>query len=97
MHKLALFAGAGGGLLGSRLLGWKTVCYVEKNAFCVEVIKARIKDGILDDAPIWDDVRTFEGCPWRGRVDIVTRRLSLPTVFGFGKTKGGSRFPKHVA
>ena len=31
MKELALFAGAGGGLLASRLLGWTTVAAVEKD------------------------------------------------------------------
>lgn len=68
MNEVALFAGAGGGLLGTRLLGWETVCYVENNPYCIEVLKARIKDGCLDDAPIWDDVRTFrrETLGWIG-------------------------------
>jgi len=26
MNELALFAGAGGGILGGKLLGWRTVC-----------------------------------------------------------------------
>ena len=26
MNELALFAGAGGGILGGHLLGWRTVC-----------------------------------------------------------------------
>lgn len=73
MNELALFAGAGGGLLATKhLLGWRTVCYVERDAYCSEVLKARIRDGLLDDAPIWDDARTFDGRPWRGCVDIVT-------------------------
>jgi len=72
MNELALFAGAGGGLLASRLLGWRTVCYVENNLYCVEVLKARIRDGFLDDAPIWNDVRNFDGHPWSGCVDIIT-------------------------
>lgn len=72
MNELALFAGAGGGLLGSKLLGWRAVCYVENDAYCVQVIQQRIRDGMLDDAPIWDDVRTFDGKPWAGCVDIVT-------------------------
>lgn len=72
MNELALFAGAGGGVLGSRLLGWRTVCYVEQDPYCVAVIKQRIRDGALDDAPIWDDVTTFDGRPWAGRVDIVS-------------------------
>ena len=31
MNELSLFAGAGGGLLGSKLLGWRCVGYVENN------------------------------------------------------------------
>lgn len=72
MNELALFAGGGGGLLGGKLLGFKTVCYVEHEPYCTEIIKARIKDGYLDDAPIWDDAKTFDGYPWAGCVDIVT-------------------------
>jgi len=29
MHELALFAGAGGGILGGGILGWRTICAVE--------------------------------------------------------------------
>lgn len=29
MNELAIFAGAGGGILGGKLLGWRTVCAVE--------------------------------------------------------------------
>src|SRR3990172_13273064 len=73
VNELALFAGAGGGLLASKwLLGWRTVCYVEWETYAVEVLKARIRDGWLDDAPIWDDAFTLDGRPWRGCVDIVT-------------------------
>ena len=28
LRELALFAGAGGGILGGHLLGWRTVCIV---------------------------------------------------------------------
>ena len=48
------------------------VCYVENADYPVKVLQARIRDGLLDDAPIWGDVRTFDGTPWRGCVDIVT-------------------------
>jgi len=62
LYELALFAGGGGGLLATQhLLEWRTVCYVENGIYQVEVLKARIGDGLLDDAPIWDDVRTFDG------------------------------------
>lgn len=69
MNELALFAGAGGGLLASDLLGWRTVCAVEINGYRRSVLQARQNDGTLRPFPIWDDIRTFDGLPWRGRVD----------------------------
>jgi DNA (cytosine-5)-methyltransferase 1 len=73
MNELALFAGAGGGLLASKMLGWKTVCAVELDWYCRCVLVQRQNDGILRPAfPIWDDVCTFDGRPWRGRIDIVS-------------------------
>lgn len=59
MNELSLFTGAGGGILGSKLLGWKTVGYVEINNYCQRVIAQRIKDGVFDEAPIFGDIRTF--------------------------------------
>ena len=72
MNELALFAGAGGGILGGKLLGWRTVCAVEINAYCSSVLIARKNDGILPPFPIWDDIRTFNGGEWRGLVDVVS-------------------------
>jgi len=72
MNELALFAGAGGGLLGTRLLGWRCVCAVEIDPYCQAVMLARQADGLLDPFPIWADVRDFDGRPWRGIVDVVT-------------------------
>jgi len=37
MNELALFAGMGGGILGGRLLGWRTVCAVEINEWLMGV------------------------------------------------------------
>jgi len=89
MHELALFAGVGGGLLATtHLLGWETVCYVENAAYPVEVLKARIRDGLLDDAPIWDDARTFDGKPWAGCVDIITAGFPCQPFSGAGKQRG---------
>ena len=41
MRELSLFTGAGGGLLGSMLLGWRTVAAVEWDAYCQRVLCAR--------------------------------------------------------
>jgi DNA (cytosine-5)-methyltransferase 1 len=72
LRELALFAGAGGGILGGKLLGWQTVCAVEYNAYARSVLLARQNDGTLAPFPVWDDVRTFDGRPWRGIVDVVS-------------------------
>lgn len=72
MRELALFAGAGGGILGGHLLGWRTVCAVEIEKYARDILFARQRDGVLPRFPVWDDVRTFNGSEWRGRVDIVT-------------------------
>lgn len=72
MRELALFAGIGGGILGGRLLGWRTVCAVEINQFCREVLAQRQEDRILDPFPIWDDIKTFKGEEWAGCVDVVS-------------------------
>ena len=72
MRELALFAGAGGGILGGKLLGWRTVCAVEWDAYAASVLVARQNDANLEPFPIWDDARTFDGIPWRGLVDVVS-------------------------
>src|ERR1700677_4665170 len=72
MNELALFAGAGGGILAGHLLGWRTRCAVEYNAYARSVLLARQNDGTLPPFPIWDDVQTFDGKPWRGVIDVVS-------------------------
>ena len=89
MNELALFAGAGGMQLATQhLLGFRTICYVEIADFPVRVLKARIRDGLLDDAPVWDDVKTFDGQPWRGVVDCVTAGFPCQPWAVGGKGKG---------
>ena len=72
MNELALFAGAGGGILGGKLLGWRTACAVEIERYARLVLLARQNDRSLEPFPIWDDVRTFDGRPWRGLVNVVS-------------------------
>lgn len=88
LNELCLFAGAGGGLLGSILHGWRSVCYVEKDPYCIRVLKARIAEGYLCDAPIWDDITTFDGRPWAGLVDVITAGFPCQPFSVAGKRKG---------
>lgn len=70
---LSLFSGIGGIELGLRFVTpTRTVCFVEKDEYKTKVIRQRIQDGHLDDAPIWDNVCTFSGTQWIGAVDILT-------------------------
>jgi len=59
VNELALFTGAGGGVLGGHLLGWTTVCAVEKEPYRREVLLRRQRDGVLPLFPIWDDAGSF--------------------------------------
>ena len=88
MNELALFAGAGGGILGSKLLGWNTVCAVEIEKYPASILLARQNDGILPPFPVWDDIRTFDGRPWRGIVDVVSGGFPCQDISVAGKKAG---------
>ncbi len=88
MNELALFAGAGGGILGGKLLGWRTVCAVEWEPYPASVLVARQNDGLLPAFPIWDDVQTFDGKPWRGIVDVVSGGFPCQDISSAGKGAG---------
>ena len=72
LNELALFAGAGGGILGGQLHGWRTVCGVEINPFCARRLMQRPNEGHVPFFPIWDDVCSFDGRPWEKIVDVVS-------------------------
>ena len=88
MNELHLFAGAGGGILGGHLLGHSCVCAVEWNPYARRVLLARQRDGVLPRFPIWDDVQTFDGKPWRGRVDVVAGGFPCQDISSAGKGAG---------
>jgi DNA (cytosine-5)-methyltransferase 1 len=101
MNELALFAGAGGGILGGKLLGWRTVCAVEWEPYPASVLCARQNDGLLPPFPVWDDVQTFDGKPWRGIVDVISGGFPCQDISaiggGGGITGAKSSMWKHMA
>jgi DNA (cytosine-5)-methyltransferase 1 len=93
VRELSLFTGAGGGLLGTHhLLGWETVGYVEIEDYCQRVIKQRIADGLLPEAPIFSDIRAFisEGyaASYTGLVDVITGGFPCQPFSVAGKQAG---------
>jgi len=88
MNELALFAGAGGGILGGHLLGWRTVCAVERDAYAAQVLAQRQNDRILRPFPIWSDVCSFDGKLWRGIADVVSGGFPCQDISSAGKGAG---------
>ena len=88
MNELHLFAGAGGGILGGKLLGHSCVCAVEIEPYARQVLLQRQRDGILPRFPIWDDVTTFDGRPWAGKVDVVCGGFPCQDISSAGQRSG---------
>jgi len=94
---LSLCSGAGGLDLGLHLAcpGYRTVGHVERDAYAAAILVARMEDAALDPAPVWDDVATFDGGPWRGAVDIVTAGYPCQPFSVAGKRRGADD-PRHL-
>jgi len=98
MNGLALCAGHGGLELGLKLAlggGYRTVGYVEREAYAAAALVARMEDEALDRAPVWDDIKTFDGGPWRGLVDIVSGGYPCQPFSVAGRMRGADD-PRHL-
>lgn len=97
LNIISLCSGAGGLDLGIRLAApsARTVCYVEVEAYCCEVLASRMEEKLLDPAPIWTDIKTFDGQPWRGVVDLVTGGYPCQPFSLSGRRKG-EKDPRHI-
>ena len=64
----------------------KTVLYCEINDYCRKVLTHRMTDGLLDEAPIWEDIKTlnYEG----NHVDIITGGFPCQNISVAGNGKG---------
>lgn len=87
LHELALFAGAGGGILGTHLLGCRVVGAVELDMHARQSLIARQRDSGIGCFPVWNDCRSFDGSRFRGLVDIVNAGFPCPPFSCAGKQK----------
>ena len=74
--------------MGGKLLGWRTVCAVEIDPYCRDVLLARQREGHLEPFPIWDDVTTFDGKPWAGAIDVISGGFPCQDISAAGKGAG---------
>lgn len=94
---ISLCAGVGGLDLGLHIAepGYRTVCHVERNSFAASALVARMADTSLAPAPVWDDLRSFDGRPWRGRVHIVSAGYPCQP-FSLSGLRKGEDDPRHL-
>ena len=96
LTSLSLCSGGAGLDLGLQLVvPLRTVCWVEWEAFAIEYLASAMEAGCLDQSPIWTDLRTFDGLPWRGVVDCLTAGYPCQPFSLAGKRRGHED-PRHL-
>lgn len=97
LNAISLCAGYGGLDLGLHIAepGYRTVCFVEREAHAAAALVARMGDKALDQAPVWDDLKSFDGRPWRGRVHIVAAGYPCQPFSSAGR-RTGKNDPRHL-
>jgi len=97
LNGLALCSGYGGLELALERFfpGYKTVCHVEGESFAVSHLIKKMDEGRIHPAPIWDDLRTFDGKRWRGVVDIIAGGFPCQPFSSAGKQMA-TEDPRHL-
>lgn len=83
-----LCSGYGGFELALKTFGTQTVCHVERDPYAAATLVARMEQTLLDPAPIWDDLTTFDGHPWCSRVDLITAGFPCQPFSTAGRRRG---------
>lgn len=94
---ISLCAGYAGLDLGLHIAEprYRTVGYVEREAHAAATLVARMADQALGEALVWDDLRSFDGRPWRGRVHLLSAGYPCQP-FSYAGRRGGESDPRHL-
>ena len=79
----SLFSGIGGFDLAARWMGWDNLFHVEFNPWCRQVLKHHFPESVS-----YNDVKTFDGTIWRGRVDVLSGGFPCQPYSSAGKRLG---------
>jgi DNA (cytosine-5)-methyltransferase 1 len=92
LNGLDLFSGIGG--IAIALSEWvRPLAYCEIDPYCQATLLTQMAKGQLHCAPIWDDVKTIAGTPFKEDVDIIYGGFPCQdiSIAGNGKGLGGER------
>ena len=68
--------------------GFHTRCFVEWEPYPRSAIIAAQRAGYFAPAPIWDDINTFDGRPFRGAIDTILAGYPCQPFSAAGQRKG---------
>ena len=81
----SLFSGIGGFDLAAQWMGWENVFHVERDPFCRQILTHH-----FPESQSFDDVKTFDATPFRGRLRVLSGGFPCQPFSAAGKRRGTS-------
>lgn len=86
---MELFAGAGGGVIASKILGHTPLVAYEWDAYCCQVLRERAEDGWFPGMLVREgDIRLQDTSEWRGRISCITGSFPCQDISVAGNQAG---------